>query len=57
MAGGVGVADGGFRVEVEHHGQVQWVRSVGEGFFKLAVDAQAFQGCEPNTPDTGRGRT
>ena len=38
------ITDGGLWVETEHGGEVERVRPVSEGFFELAVDAQAFQG-------------
>jgi hypothetical protein len=39
-----GPADGGVLAESEDGGQVQRVCAGGDGFFELAVDAQAFEG-------------
>ena len=44
QAGVLGVADRGLGVEAEHCGQVQRVRSAGEGFVELPVDAEPFEG-------------
>lgn len=38
------VADSGVTVDSEDDGKVQWVRSVGEYFLKLAIDAQPLDG-------------
>ena len=42
--GSLGVADGGLGVEAEDRGEMRGDGAVGEGFFELAVDAQAFEG-------------
>ena len=40
LAGGLCVADGGGRPQLEHEGQAQWVGAVGECFVELTVDAE-----------------
>ncbi len=45
LASQVCITDGGFWVDGEHGNDVERVRPVSEGFFELAVDPQAFEGC------------
>ncbi|MEO3876372.1 hypothetical protein ABGB18_47055 [Nonomuraea sp. B12E4] len=39
----LGIADGGLGAEAEHRSQVEWVRAVREGFFKLPIDAKTLE--------------